>query len=104
MSPPHADRSAVLQAMWQRGLKDEFTPQSEQEIVEQVRKVSAERRMRRRVDAGFSAAAAAGARYECCGGRRLVERAAAALAVGKRRRRGLTPTPVNQASSLLSRH
>lgn len=34
------------QAMWQRGLQEEITPEIEQEIVEEVRKVRAERRMR----------------------------------------------------------
>ena len=36
----------ALQAMWQRGPQEELTPEIEQEIVEEVRKVRAERRMR----------------------------------------------------------
>jgi uncharacterized protein (TIGR00725 family) len=36
----------ALQAMWQRGPKEELTPEIEQEIVEEVRKVRAERRQR----------------------------------------------------------
>lgn len=38
--------SDTLQAMWQRGPCEELTPEIEQEIVEEVRKVRAERRMR----------------------------------------------------------
>ncbi len=40
--------SDALQAMWQRGpqAQEELTPEIEQEIVEEVRKVRAERRMR----------------------------------------------------------
>jgi hypothetical protein len=36
----------ALQAMWQRGPQDELTPEIEQEIVEEVRKVRAEARLR----------------------------------------------------------
>jgi post-segregation antitoxin (ccd killing protein) len=36
----------ALQAMWQRTPQDELTPEIEQEIVEEVRKVRAERRLR----------------------------------------------------------
>lgn len=36
----------ALQAMWQRLPQEELTPDVEQEIVEEVRKVRAERRMR----------------------------------------------------------
>jgi Arc/MetJ family transcription regulator len=36
----------ALQAMWQRGPQEELTPEIEQEIVEEVRKVRAERRLR----------------------------------------------------------
>jgi post-segregation antitoxin (ccd killing protein) len=36
----------TLQAMWQRGPREELAPEIEQEIVEEVRKVRAERRMR----------------------------------------------------------
>jgi hypothetical protein len=36
----------ALQAMWQRGPQEELTPEVEQEIVEQVRQVRAERRLR----------------------------------------------------------
>ena len=36
----------ALQAMWQRGPQEELTPQTEQEIVEEVRKVRAEGRLR----------------------------------------------------------
>lgn len=36
----------ALQAMWQRGPQEELTPEIEQEIVEEVRKARAERRMR----------------------------------------------------------
>ena len=36
----------ALQAMWQRGPKDELTPEIEQEIVEEVRKVRAQARLR----------------------------------------------------------
>ena len=32
--------------MWQRGPQEELTPETEQEIVEEVRKVRAERRLR----------------------------------------------------------
>ena len=35
-----------LQALWQRLPQDELTPEIEQEIVDEVRKVRAERRMR----------------------------------------------------------
>ncbi len=35
----------ALQAMWQRGPLDELTPETEQLIVEEVRKVRAERRL-----------------------------------------------------------
>lgn len=35
----------ALQAMWQRGQREELTPEIEQEIVAEVRKVRAERRM-----------------------------------------------------------
>ena len=34
----------ALQALWQRGPADELTPQIEQDIVEEVRKVRAEQR------------------------------------------------------------
>jgi Arc/MetJ family transcription regulator len=34
---------AALQAMWQRGPQDELTPEIELEIIQQVRKVRAER-------------------------------------------------------------
>ena len=36
----------TLQATWQRGPLEELTPEIEQEIVDEVRKVRAERRMR----------------------------------------------------------
>ena len=36
----------ALQAMWRRTPQDELTPEIEQEIVEEVRQVRAERRMR----------------------------------------------------------
>ncbi len=36
----------ALQAMWQRGPQEELTPEIEQEIVEEVRKARAERRLR----------------------------------------------------------
>lgn len=36
----------ALQAMWQHGPKEELTPEIEQEIVQEVRKVQAERRLR----------------------------------------------------------
>ena len=36
----------ALQALWQRGPADELTPQIEQDIVEEVRKVRAEQRQR----------------------------------------------------------
>ena len=36
----------ALKAMWQRGPRDELTPEIEQEIVEEVRKVRAELRLR----------------------------------------------------------
>lgn len=36
----------VLQATWQRGPREETTPEIEQESVEEVRKVPAERRIR----------------------------------------------------------
>jgi hypothetical protein len=36
----------ALQAMWQRTPQEELTPEVEQELVEQVRKVRAERRQR----------------------------------------------------------
>ena len=36
----------ALQAIWQRGPREELTPEIEQEIVEEVGKVRAERRMR----------------------------------------------------------
>jgi len=36
----------ALQAMWQRGPQEELTPEVEQEIVEEARKLRAERRMR----------------------------------------------------------
>ena len=36
----------ALQSMWQRMPQDELTPEIEQEIVEEVRKVRAEQRMR----------------------------------------------------------
>ena len=36
----------ALQAMWQRGPQVELTPEMEQEIVEEVRRVRAERRPR----------------------------------------------------------
>ena len=36
----------ALQAMWQRGPHEELAPDAEQEIVEEVRKVRAERRLR----------------------------------------------------------
>jgi hypothetical protein len=36
----------TLQQMWQRGPQDELTPEIEREIVEEVRKVRAERRLR----------------------------------------------------------
>lgn len=35
----------ALQAMWQRGPQEELTPEIEQETVEEVRKVRAERRI-----------------------------------------------------------
>ncbi|HMW23557.1 MAG TPA: hypothetical protein PKC59_08985 [Burkholderiaceae bacterium] len=35
----------ALQALWQRGPADELTPQIEQDIVEEVRKVRAELRL-----------------------------------------------------------
>ncbi len=38
--------SDTLQSMWQRGPQHELTPEIEQEIVQQVRKVRAERRQR----------------------------------------------------------
>jgi hypothetical protein len=38
--------SEDLQAMWQRGSQDELTPEIEQEIVEEVRRIRAERRLR----------------------------------------------------------
>lgn len=38
--------SDTLQSMWQRGPQQELTPEIEQEIVQQVRKVRAERRQR----------------------------------------------------------
>ena len=36
----------ALQAMWQRGPQDELTPEIEQEILEEVRKVRAQARLR----------------------------------------------------------
>lgn len=36
----------ALQAMWRRGPQEELTPETEQAIVEEVRKVRAERQMR----------------------------------------------------------
>jgi FKBP-type peptidyl-prolyl cis-trans isomerase (trigger factor) len=36
----------ALQTMWQRGPQQELTPETEKEIVEEVRKLRAERRMR----------------------------------------------------------
>jgi len=36
----------ALEAMWKRGPQDELTPEIEQEIVEEVRKLRAERRQR----------------------------------------------------------
>ena len=36
----------TLQVMWQRASQEELTPEIEQEIVEEVRKVRAERRLR----------------------------------------------------------
>jgi hypothetical protein len=38
--------SEDLQAMWQHGPQDQLTPEIEQEIVEEVRKIRAERRLR----------------------------------------------------------
>ncbi len=38
--------SDTLRSMWQRGPQQELTPEIEQEIVQQVRKVRAERRQR----------------------------------------------------------
>ena len=36
----------AMQSMWQRGPQEELTPEIEQEIVQEVRKVRAERRLR----------------------------------------------------------
>lgn len=36
----------ALQTLWQRGPTDELTPQIEQDIVDEVRKLRAERRQR----------------------------------------------------------
>lgn len=35
----------ALQALWQRGPQEELTPETEQEIVQEVRRVRAERRL-----------------------------------------------------------
>jgi hypothetical protein len=36
----------ALQSMWQQGPQEELTPENEQEIVEEVRKLRAEQRLR----------------------------------------------------------